>query len=117
MDPNVSDQNLALSSAEKEPGGWPGLHSLYIFVAAGLIDTSDFPSSGEAVTVASSRVEVDPLADPNAVKARIKAFEGLEEALKRVDQESRKEIREWTRSTAKDKTSLVKAVQPLYLAR
>jgi hypothetical protein len=70
-------------------------------------------SSGEEVTVASS-ADANSVTDPN--KPAYMMFEGLEEALKRVNKESRKETREWTRSTAEDKTSLVKAVQKQVMA-
>ena len=63
---------------------------------------------------ANSIADANSVTDPN--KPVYMMFEGLEEALKRVDQESRKEIREWTRSTTEDKTNLVKAVQKQVMA-
>lgn len=50
-------------------------------------------------------------ADPNAVRAKIEKFEGLDKALEQIDKESRGEIREWTRSRAGDKLNLALAVQ------
>jgi len=49
------------------------------------------------------------VADPN--KTRLKVFEGLEEALERVDKDSKREIREWIRSTVENRLNLAKAVQ------
>jgi len=62
----------------------------------------------------ANSADANSVTDPN--KPAYMMFEGLEEALKRVNQESRKEIREWTRSTAEDKTSLVKTVQEQVMA-
>lgn len=62
----------------------------------------------------ANSADANSVTDPN--KPAYMMFEGLEEALKRVNKESRKEIREWTRSTAEDKTSLVKAVQEQVMA-
>ena len=62
----------------------------------------------------ANSADANSVTDPN--KPAYMMFEGLEEALKRVNKESRKEIREWTRSTAEDKTSLVKAVQKQVMA-
>ena len=63
---------------------------------------------------ANSIADANSVTDPN--KPAYMMFEGLEEALKRVDQESRKETREWTRGTTEDKTNLVKAVQKQVMA-
>ena len=62
----------------------------------------------------ANSADANSVTDPN--KPAYMMFEGLEEALKRVNKESRKETREWTRSTAEDKTSLVKAVQKQVMA-
>lgn len=62
----------------------------------------------------ANSADANSVTDPN--KPAYMMFEGLEEALERVNKESRKEIREWTRSTAEDKTSLVKAVQKQVMA-
>lgn len=48
--------------------------------------------------------------DPNAVRAKIEEFEGLNEALEQIDTESKGEIREWTRRT-EDRLNLALAVQ------
>lgn len=62
-------------------------------------------------TYATSTAEPDPIADPNAVKASIKAFEGLEKALTQVDRRSRYEVREWLQTRIDNRTRLVKAVE------
>ncbi len=58
----------------------------------------------------SSIANIDPLADPNAVKARLKKFEGLEEALKNVEKESEKVITEWISGLTGITPTIVKAV-------
>jgi len=58
----------------------------------------------------NSIANIDPLADPNAVKARLKKFQGLEEASKNVEKESEKEITEWIRGLTGVTPTIVKAV-------
>jgi len=60
------------------------------------IVTCEMTKRIEAKTIldANEVVVTDPN-DPNATKDRIKAFEGLEEALANVEQQSEKEITEW----------------------
>jgi len=62
----------------------------------------------------ANSADANSVTDPN--KPAYMMFEGLEEALKRINQESRKEIREWTRSTTEDRTNLVKAMQNQVMA-
>jgi cytochrome c biogenesis protein CcmG/thiol:disulfide interchange protein DsbE len=64
-----------------------------------------------ATTYATSTTEPDPIADPNAVKARIKTFEGLEKALTQVDRRSRFEVREWLQTRVDNRIKLAKAVE------
>ncbi|MHC4665608.1 MAG: hypothetical protein ACYS9T_06580 [Planctomycetota bacterium] len=45
--------------------------------------------------------DLEFMADPNAIKARLKKFEGLESVLEEVNKESRNEVREWTRGIRK----------------
>lgn len=55
--------------------------------------------------------EPDPIADPNAVRARLKQFKGLEEALDQVDRRSRQyEVRQWLDRSADNRIELAKAV-------
>ena len=65
----------------------------------------------EGMADVQSRVEVDLLADPNEIKARIKTFEGLEKALEQVTRKSQYEIRQWLQKRIDNRTSLAKAVQ------
>lgn len=50
------------------------------------------------------------VADPNAIRAKIEEFEGLDEALEQINKEGKGETREWTRRT-EDKLELALAVQ------
>ena len=54
---------------------------------------------------------VDILADPNEIRARIKAFEGLEKALTQVDGRSRYEVREWLQTRVDNRIKLATAVE------
>ncbi|MHC4808164.1 MAG: DUF6263 family protein, partial [Planctomycetota bacterium] len=56
-------------------------------------------------------VELDTLADPNEIKARIKTFEGLEKALEAVTKKSQSEMRQWPQKRYDNKTLLVRTVQ------
>lgn len=58
---------------------------------------------------------IDPN-DPNATIAAYKKFEGLEEALGRLNSEGEKEIQEWTRGAVEIKMNLVKLVQEQVIA-
>jgi len=55
--------------------------------------------------------EIDLLADPNEIKARIKTFEGLEKSIKEVSSKSRLGMRRWRQIQIDNRTTLVKAVQ------
>lgn len=50
------------------------------------------------------------LADPNAIIARIKAFEGLDKALAQVDGRARYEVREWLEKKTDNRVDLAKAL-------
>jgi len=65
-----------------------------------------------AVIDLNSIANIDPLADPNAAKARIKIFQGLEQALESVAKQSDNEIREWIAGLGLEgiTTDIVKAV-------
>ncbi len=58
----------------------------------------------------SSIAKIDPLDDPNAAKARLRKFEGLEEALKNVEKESQKVTTEWVSGLTGSTPTLIKAV-------
>ncbi|HUU19571.1 MAG TPA: ankyrin repeat domain-containing protein [Sedimentisphaerales bacterium] len=61
--------------------------------------------------VAQSPVQVDILADPNEIKARIKTFEGLDKALEEVDANSQNEMRQWQQKRYDNRTMLIRTVQ------
>jgi len=73
------------------------------------------PRSGRA-DANSLTAELKFLADPNAIKGKIKEFEGLEKALANVTKGSQEETREWAQDTAADKVDLAKAVQKQAIA-
>ncbi len=62
-------------------------------------------------TIVQQPVQIDILADPNEIKARIKTFEGLEKALAEVADKSQSEIRQWQQKRYDNRTTLVRAVQ------
>lgn len=55
--------------------------------------------------------EVDILADPNEIKARIKTFEGLEKSIDEVAAKSRIGIRRWQQTRTDNRTTLVRMMQ------
>jgi len=61
--------------------------------------------------IAQSPVQVDILADPNEIRARLKTFEGLEKALEKVDANSQDEIRQWQQKRYDNRTLLIRTVQ------
>ena len=65
---------------------------------------------GSSPTV-QSPVQVDILADPNEIRARVKTFEGLEKALEVVDANSQNEMRQWEQKRYDNRTLLIRAVQ------
>jgi Ankyrin repeats (3 copies) len=66
---------------------------------------------GPAGAVGQPAGKVDVLADPNAIKARIKTFPGLEEALKEVADKSQNEVRQWEPKRYDNRTYLARAVE------
>jgi hypothetical protein len=61
--------------------------------------------------IAQTPVQVDILADPNEIRARLKTFEGLEKALEGVDANSQNEIRQWQQKRYDNRTLLIRTVQ------
>jgi hypothetical protein len=55
--------------------------------------------------------EVDVLADPNEIKARIKTFEGLEKSIEEVVSKSRVGMRRWQQTRTDNRTTLVRVIQ------
>ena len=68
-------------------------------------------ADANAVADANSIADANAAADPNAVRAKIEEFEGLGEALEKIDTESGDEIREWTRGRLDDRLDLALAMQ------
>jgi len=66
---------------------------------------------GVAAAAQSPVVEVDILADPNEIKARVKTFEGLEETVEAVARKSQSELRQWEQKKYDNRTYLMRAVQ------
>jgi len=62
-------------------------------------------------TVSQSPVQVDILADPNEIRARIKTFEGLEKALEEAAGKSQNEMRQWQQKRYDNRTLLLRTVQ------
>ena len=56
-------------------------------------------------------VQVDLLADPNEIKARIKTFDGLQKVLDEVDANSLNEMRQWQQIRYDNRTILMRNVQ------
>jgi hypothetical protein len=53
--------------------------------------------------------DLEFLADPNAVKTRLKEYEGLEKDLEKVSKASTKEMREWGQGLVEERTDLAEA--------
>ena len=68
-------------------------------------------ADANAAADANSVADANAAADPNAVRAKIEEFEGLGEALEKIDTESGDEIREWTRGRLDDRLDLALAMQ------
>jgi hypothetical protein len=66
---------------------------------------------GVTRSVAQAPVQVDLLADPNEITARIKTFDGLEKAIVDLATKSSTELRYWGQSRYDNRTSLARAVQ------
>jgi len=62
-------------------------------------------------TISQSPVQVDILADPNEIRARIKTFEGLEKSLEEVAGKSQNEMRQWQQKRYDNRTLLIRSVQ------
>lgn len=75
---------------------------------AGIVDKAT--EIGEKIIGAKPKAPVNPIADPNKVRATVRKYEGLEEELKDIDKESADEIREWLDNDAEDQTALAREV-------
>jgi len=61
--------------------------------------------------IAQSPVQVDILADPNEIRARVKTFEALEKAVEEVAGKSQNETRQWQQKRYDNRTLLIRTVQ------
>jgi len=68
-------------------------------------------ADANATADANSVADANAAADPNVVRAKMAKFEGLGEALEKIDTESGDEIREWTRGRLDDRLDLALAMQ------
>ena len=69
------------------------------------------PGSGAPRALIQPAVQVDLLADPNEISARIKTFDGLEKEIVNLANKSSSEMRYWGQSRYDNRTSLLRAVQ------
>jgi hypothetical protein len=67
--------------------------------------------TGATRGVPQAAVEVDLLADPNEIQARLKTFDGLEKAVLGLATKSSTEMRYWGQNRTDNRTSLARAVQ------
>ena len=107
--------DLLLKHGAKEPPANWGQDELYSPTEQAQVPTSPAPGirrQPDTSTVSRS----DPnslatiLADPNAIVARIKTFEGLDKALAQVDGRARYEVREWLEKKTDNRVDLAKAL-------
>jgi len=64
-----------------------------------------------AATAAPVPGEVDVLADPNAIKAKIKTFKDMDKVLATVGAKSQSEMRHWEQTKYDNRTTLARAVE------
>lgn len=69
------------------------------------------PRAAVTGSIAPAAVQVDLLADPNEIKARVKTFEGLEKAIQDVSAKSSSEQRYWEQTRYDNRTSVARAAQ------
>ncbi len=62
-------------------------------------------------SVAPTPVPLDVLADPNEIRARVKTFAGLENAVKEAADKSQGEMRQWQQNRYDNRSYLLRAVQ------
>lgn len=69
------------------------------------------PAQAAAAGIVQAAVQVDLLADPNEIRARVKTFAGLEKELQDVGAKSSREQRYWEQTRSDNRTSLLRAVE------
>jgi hypothetical protein len=118
---NTEIVNLLLKHGAKEPDLQDLMGDRYYGDQGGASPYSDNEDYGARGTIrrgtrtfspiAQSPVQVDILADPNEIRARVKTFEGLEKALEGVDANSQNEMRQWQQKRYDNRTLLIRTVQ------
>jgi N-acetylglutamate synthase-like GNAT family acetyltransferase len=118
---NTEIVNLLLKHGAKEPNLQDLMGDRYYGDQGGASPYSDNEDYGARGTIrrgtrtfspiAQSPVQVDILADPNEIRARVKTFEGLEKALEEAAGKSQNEIRQWQQKRYDNRTLLIKTVQ------
>jgi hypothetical protein len=68
------------------------------------------PPRGRAASATQAAVQVDLLADPNEITARLKTYDGLEKTIVDLANKSSSEMRYWGQSRYDNRTSLARAV-------
>jgi len=115
---NTEIVDLLLKHGAKEPSLEDLMGDRYYGDQGG---ASPYPAYEEQATIrrgtrtispiVQSPVQVDILADPNEIRARVKTFEGLGKALEEVDGKSQNEMRQWPQKRYDNRTLLIRAVQ------
>lgn len=107
--------DLLLKHGAKEPPANWGQDELYGPTEQAQVQTSPPPGirrqpDSSTVTRSDPNALVNILADPNAILARIKTFEGLDKALAQVDGRARYEVREWLEKKTDNRVDLARAL-------
>ncbi len=118
---NTEIVNLLLKHGAKEPDLQDLMGDRYYGDQGGASPYSDNEDYGARGTIrrgtrtispiAQSPVQVDILADPNEIRARVKTFEGLEKALEEAAGKSQGEMRQWQQKRYDNRTLLIRTVQ------
>jgi len=107
--------DLLLKHGAKEPPANWAQDQIYGLTEQAQGPTSPAPGirrqpDTSAVTKSDPNGLANILADPNAIIARIKTFEGLDKALAQVDGRARYEVREWLEKKTDNRVDLAKAL-------
>ena len=107
--------DLLLKHGAKEPPANWGQDELYGPTEQAQGPTSPAPGirrqpDTSTVTKSDPNALANILADPNAIIARIKTFEGLDKALSQVDGRAQYEVREWLEKKTDNRVDLAKAL-------
>lgn len=107
--------DLLLKHGAKEPPANWAQDQIYGLTEQAQGPTSPAPGirrqpDTSAVTKSDPNGLASILADPNAIIARIKTFEGLDKALSQVDGRARYEVREWLEKKTDNRVDLAKAL-------